>query len=61
VWRKTIYHRELKASRVLRGETQAEVELKARLQLEAWSQKWERIKQAEAKRQEGEKIAHLPT
>jgi restriction system protein len=59
VWRKTIYHRELKASRVLRGETQAEVDLKARLQLEAWSQKWEKIQQAEAKRQEGEKIARL--
>jgi restriction system protein len=59
VWRKTIYHRELKASRVLRGETQAEVEFKARLQLEAWSQKWEKIQQADAKRRESEKAALL--
>lgn len=57
VWRKTIYHRELKASRVLRGETQAEVEFKAQLQLEAWSQKWQKIQQADAKRRESEKAA----
>jgi restriction system protein len=59
VWRKTIYHSELKASRVLRGETQGEVELKAPLQMEAWNQKWQKIQQAGAKRQESEKRAHL--
>jgi restriction system protein len=61
VWRKTIYHPELKASRVLRGETQEELELKAQLQLEAWAQKWQRIQQADAKRRESEKAAHLST
>ena len=59
MWRKTIYHRELKASRVLRGETQAEVEIKAHLQWEAWNQKWQKIQQADAKRREGEKVALL--
>jgi restriction system protein len=41
----------------LRGETQAEVEFKAQLQLEAWSQKWQKIQQADAKRRESEKAA----
>jgi hypothetical protein len=50
VWRNTIYHEGLKASRVIRGESQAEVQLKAQLQMEAWNQRWQRIQQAEAKR-----------
>jgi restriction system protein len=57
VWRKTIYHRELKASRVLRGESQGEVELKAQLQFEAWNQKWQKIQQGEAKRRGIEEAA----
>jgi restriction system protein len=56
---KTIYHRDLKASRDLRGETPEEIELKAQWQMEAWRQKWEKIQQAEAKRRESEKRAHL--
>jgi restriction system protein len=56
---KTIYHRELKASRDVRGETQEEIELKAQWQMEAWRKKWEKIQQADAKRQESEKRALL--
>jgi len=59
VWRKTIYHRELKASRVLLGGTQQEVELKAQLQLERWGQKWQKILQTDVKRREAEKVALL--
>ena len=56
---KTIYHRELKASRNLRGATQEEIELKARWQMEAWQQKWQKIQQADTKRREAEKRALL--
>jgi restriction system protein len=57
VWRKTIYHRELKASRVVRGETQAEVELGAQLQMDAWSQRWQTVQKAAAKREQKQKAA----
>jgi restriction system protein len=59
VWRKTIYHPELKASRVLRGETHEEIERKAQLQMEQWAEKWQRIQVAEARRQGSEKAARL--
>jgi hypothetical protein len=59
VWRKTIYHPELKASRVIRGQTQAELEIKARLQFEAWNQKLQKIQLAVAKRRGSEKAARL--
>lgn len=59
MWRKTIYHRGLKASRVLRGETHEELERKAQLQLEAWAEKWQRIQVAEARRRGSEKVARL--
>jgi restriction system protein len=57
VWRKTIYHRELKASRVVRGETQGEVDLRAQLQMDAWSQRWQAVQQAAAKREQKQKAA----
>lgn len=59
MWRKTIYHPELKASRVLRGETHEEIERKAQLQMEQWAEKWQRIQVAEARRQGSEKAARL--
>jgi restriction system protein len=57
VWRKTVYHRDLKASRVVRGETHAEVELRAQLQMDAWSQRWQTVQQAAAKRDRKQKAA----
>jgi restriction system protein len=49
LWRKTIYHRGLKASRVVRGSTSQEVELRAQLQLDAWDQRWRKAQQSAAK------------
>jgi hypothetical protein len=57
VWRRTIYHRELKASRVVRGETQAEVELRAQLQMDAWNQRWQSVQQAASKREQKQRAA----
>ena len=59
MWRKTIYHPELKASRVLRGETHEELERKAQLQIEAWAEKWQRIQEADARRRGSERAAQL--
>lgn len=49
LWRKTIYHRGLKASRVVRGSTSQEVDLRAQLQLDAWDQRWRKAQQSAAK------------
>jgi restriction system protein len=57
VWRKTIYHQELKASRVVRGETQAEVDFRVQLQVDAWDQRWRAIQQLAAKREQKQKSA----
>jgi restriction system protein len=54
VWTKSIYHPGLKAHRLLRGPTEEIVELKARLQCEAWDQRWAKIEQAQARRDEKE-------
>lgn len=57
MWRKTIYHRELKASRVVRGETREEVELRAQLQIDAWNQRWQAVQQTAATREKRQKAA----
>jgi restriction system protein len=57
VWRKTIYHRELKASRVVRGETREEVELRAQFQIDAWNQRWQAVQQTAATREKRQKAA----
>ena len=54
MWTKSIYHPGLKAHRLLRGPTEDIVELKARLQCEAWDQRWAKIQQAQARRDEKE-------
>jgi restriction system protein len=57
LWRKTIYHRGLKASRVVRGSTSEEVELRAQLQLDAWDQRWRKAQQSAAKLELRQKAA----
>ena len=52
MWRKTIYHAGLKSSRVIRGQTEGEVEFKAQLQSDAWNERWQKGQQAERKRQD---------
>lgn len=54
MWTKSIYHPGLNVHRLLRGPTEEIVELKARLQFEAWNQRWARIQQTKAKRDERE-------
>jgi restriction system protein len=57
LWRKTIYHRGLKASRVVRGSTSEEVELRAQLQVDAWDQRWRKAQQSAAKLELRQKTA----
>jgi restriction system protein len=57
VWRKAIYHPELKASRVVRGETREEVEARAQLQIDAWNQRWRAIQETATKREQRQKSA----
>lgn len=54
VWTKNIYHAGLKAYRVVRGPTREIVEIKARLQNEAWNQRWAKIQLVQAQRTEKE-------
>lgn len=54
MWTKSIYHPGLKAHRLLRGPTEEIVEFKARLQCEAWDQRWAKMQQAQARRDEKE-------
>ncbi|HEY1464740.1 MAG TPA: hypothetical protein VGF44_15090 [Terriglobales bacterium] len=49
----------MKASRVVRGETEQEVELRARLQMDAWNERWTIIKQNADKRARIENAALL--
>lgn len=56
MWTKNIYHSGLNAYRVVRGPTQEIVELKARLQSEAWDQRWAKKQQLQAKRAEKERM-----
>jgi restriction system protein len=57
VWRRTIYNNDLKVSRVIRGDSQQEVDYKALLQINAWNERWEKIQQSLAKRQQVQKAA----
>lgn len=50
MWEKRISHPGLKAFRVIKGYTEADVELKAQLQISLWDERWARIKSAEANR-----------
>ena len=47
MWEKRIVHEGLNAFRVIRGYTQEEVETKARLQLAAWAERWQRKQELE--------------
>lgn len=51
MWEKRVVHNGLNAYRVIRGSTYEEVETKARLQLAAWAERWERKTQTERDRQ----------
>lgn len=51
MWEKRVIHKGLNAYRVIRGATDEEVETKARLQMAAWAERWERKMQAERDRQ----------
>jgi restriction system protein len=52
MWEKRISHEGLHTYRVVRGVSKEEVELKARLQSQAWQARWSRIQEIEAKRRE---------
>jgi restriction system protein len=51
MWEKRIIHEGLKTFRVIRGYTQEEVEIKARLQLAVWAERWQRRQEIELARQ----------
>jgi restriction system protein len=48
MWEKRIIHEGLHAFRVVRGQTQEEVEIKARLQVGAWADTWKRRQEKQA-------------
>ncbi len=50
MWEKRISHEGLHTYRVIRGASKEEVELKARLQVEAWNDRWKRMQEMEAAR-----------
>jgi restriction system protein len=50
MWEKRISHSGLKAFRLVKGQTEADVELKAQLQLTVWEERWARVQLAEANR-----------
>jgi hypothetical protein len=52
MWEKRISHEGLHTYRVVRGVSKEEAELKARLQLLAWQDRWSRLQAVEAKRRE---------
>ena len=52
-----IQHPGLKAFRVIRHSDQSVVELKARLQLQAWEDRWNRVQEAESKRRLKQQIS----
>jgi restriction system protein len=52
MWRKLIHHQGLNAFRVVKGETQEEVELLAQFQMDTWDERWKRRQQAEVVRNE---------
>src|SRR5229473_3754442 len=51
MWEKRIIHEGLNTFRVVRGYTEEEVETKARLQLAAWADRWQRKLEIESSRQ----------
>ena len=52
MWEQQIRHDGLNAYRVIRGRAKEEVELKARLQLAAWNERWQRVQSAARVREE---------
>ncbi len=52
MWEKRIVHEGLHTYRVVRGVSKEETELKVRLQLQAWQDRWNRLQAIEAKRKE---------
>lgn len=48
-WQKAIVHPGLNAYRMVRGSTEAEVDLKARLQLAAWDKRWKKRQETDAR------------
>jgi predicted RecB family nuclease len=48
MWEKRIIHEGLHAFRVVRGQTQEEVAIKARLQVAAWADTWRRRQEKQA-------------
>ena len=50
MWEERISHVGLKAFRVVKGATEADVEVKAQLQLALWNDRWTRLQQGEATR-----------
>ncbi len=58
MWQAQISHPGLHAFRVVKGETQEIVNLKAAAQLQAWDEKWQRIQARENQRREKEQLAY---
>jgi restriction system protein len=59
VWEKKLFHQGLKAFRVIRAADMATLELKARLQTEAWEERWRKIQTTEAKHRKQEEAARI--
>ena len=60
MWEKTIRHDGLHAYRVVRGQSQYEVDMKARLQLAQWEERWQskaRLQQSRENTNLGKAIA----
>jgi len=58
VWRVRISHPGLNKLRVIRGETEAEVDLKVALQQKAWAEQWQRTQATRARQLERENAAY---
>jgi restriction system protein len=59
VWEKKVFHPGLKTFRIIRGSDNGTVELRAKLQMEAWNTRWEKIQQATAKKAKEEASARI--
>ena len=58
MWRVRISHPGLNKLRVIRGETEAEVDLKVALQQKAWAEQWQRTQATRARQLERENAAY---
>ena len=58
MWQCEIRHDGLHKYRVVKGETQSIMQLRAEMQMRSWNEQWERAQGSQAKRQAQLKAAH---